>query len=183
MRISEIDPNNLSTEQQVIYDRITAGPRGQVRGPYHAWLRNPGYCDQVEKMGHYLRFAAILPGNLRELAIITVARHWKAEFEWFAHAPVALREGVSEEIVATIERGDTPSFTDTNEAAIHAFVHELLRSGHVSDAAYQGMVGMVGEDGVVELIGLVGHYTGVAMTLNSFAIVPPEGERPNFGTG
>ena len=180
MRISEIDPNNLSTEQQVIYDRITAGPRGQVRGPYHAWLRNPGYCDQVEKMGHYLRFAAILPGNLRELAIITVARHWKAEFEWFAHAPVALREGVSEDIVDAIERGETPAFENKDEAAIHAFVHELLATGHVGDDAYAGMVAMVGEDGVVELIGLVGHYTGVAMTLNSFAIVPPEGERPDF---
>ena len=181
MRISEIDPNNLSPEQQVIYDRITAGPRGQVRGPYHAWLRNPGYCDQVEKMGHYLRFAAILPGNLRELAIITVARHWRAEFEWFAHASVALREGVSEDIVDAIERGDTPTFVNKDEAAIHAFVHDLLGTGHVSDAAYAGMVAMVGEDGVVELIGLVGHYTGVAMTLNSFAIVPPESERPDFG--
>ena len=183
MRISEIDPDALTPEQKAIYDRITAGPRGQVRGPYHAWLRNPGYCDQVEKMGHYLRFAAILPGNLRELAIITVARHWKAEFEWFAHAPVALREGVSEDIVDAIERGETPAFENKDEAAIHAFVHELLATGHVGDDAYAGMVAMVGEDGVVELIGLVGHYTGVAMTLNSFAIVPPEGERPNFDAG
>lgn len=182
MRISEIDPDALTPEQKVIYDRITAGPRGQVRGPYHAWLRNPGYCDQVEKMGHYLRFAAILPGNLRELAIITVARHWKAEFEWFAHAPVALREGVSEDIVDAIERGDTPAFEDKDEAAIHAFVHELLDTGHVGDDTYASMVAMVGEDGVVELIGLVGHYTGVAMTLNSFAIIPPEGERPDFGS-
>lgn len=181
MRISEIDPDNLTPEQKAIYDRITAGPRGQVRGPYHAWLRNPGYCDQIEKMGHYLRFAAILPGNLRELAIITVARHWKAEFEWFAHAPVALREGVSEEIVTAIERGDTPVFTDANEAAVHAFVGQLLTSGHVDDDAYSGMVDMVGEDGVVELIGLVGHYTGVAMTLNSFAILPSKDERPHFG--
>ena len=180
MRISEIDPDALTPEQKAIYDRITAGPRGQVRGPYHAWLRNPGYCDQVEKMGHYLRFAAILPGNLRELAIITVARHWKAEFEWFAHAPVALREGVSEDIVDAIERGETPAFENKDEAAIHAFVHELLATGHVGDDAYAGMVAMVGEDGVVELIGLVGHYTGVAMTLNSFAIVQPEGERPDF---
>lgn len=181
MRISEIDPDNLTPEQKAIYDRITAGPRGQVRGPYHAWLRNPGYCDQIEKMGHYLRFAAILPGNLRELAIITVARHWKAEFEWFAHAPVALREGVSEEIVTAIECGNTPAFTDANEAAVHAFVGQLLTTGHVDDGAYSGMVDMVGEDGVVELIGLVGHYTGVAMTLNSFAILPSIDDRPHFG--
>lgn len=180
MRIPETDPDALTPEQKEIYDRITAGPRGQVRGPYHAYLLHPGVCEGIERMGHFLRFAATLPGNIRELAIITVGRHWKAEFEWFAHAPIAIREGVSEDIVEAIKAGETPEFADPDEAAVHGFVRALLETGRTDDETYADMKARFGEDRIVELTGIVGHYTGVAMTLNTFEIVPPEGERPDF---
>lgn len=180
MRIPETDPDALTPEQKEIYDRITAGPRGQVRGPYHAYLLHSGVCEGIERMGHFLRFAATLPGNIRELAIITVGRHWKAEFEWFAHAPIAIREGVSEDIVEAIKAGETPEFADPDEAAVHGFVRALLETGRTDDETYADMKARFGEDGIVELTGIVGHYTGVAMTLNTFEIVPPEGERPDF---
>ena len=131
-------------------------------------------------MGHFLRFAATLPGNLRELAILTVGRHWKAEFEWFAHAPIAMREGLSEDIVEAIRAGTPPTFADNDEAAVYGFVRALLEAGHVDDDVYADMKARLGEDGIVELTGIVGHYTGVAMTLNTFEITPPEGERPDF---
>ncbi|HCP00233.1 MAG: 4-carboxymuconolactone decarboxylase [Alphaproteobacteria bacterium] len=180
MRISETDPSGLSPEQKKIYDRITAGPRGQVRGPYHAYLLHPGVCEGVERMGHFLRFAATLSGNLRELAILTVGRHWKAEFEWFAHAPIAIREGLAEDTIEAIRVGTAPTFSNDEEAAVHGFVCSLLETGRINDDVYSDMKSRLGEDGIVELIGIVGHYTGVAMTLNSFEIVPPEGERPEF---
>lgn len=180
MRIAETNRDNLNAEQQEIYDRIASGPRGQVRGPYHAYLLHPGVCEGIERMGHFLRFAAKLPGNIRELAILVVGRHWRAEFEWFAHAPIAIREGVSEEVVAAIEADTTPTFTDDDEAAVYVFVRSLLVTGRVNDDAYADMKARLDEDGIVELMGLVGHYTGVAMTLNTFEIVPPEGERPAF---
>ncbi|MBO21516.1 MAG: carboxymuconolactone decarboxylase [Rhodospirillaceae bacterium] len=180
MRIPETDPDALNPEQREIYDRITAGPRGQVRGPYHAYLLHPGVCEGIERMGHFLRFAATLPGNLRELAILTVGRHWKAEFEWFAHAPIAMREGLSEDIVEAIRAGTPPTFADNDEAAVYGFVRALLEAGHVDDDVYADMKARLGEDGIVELTGIVGHYTGVAMTLNTFEITPPEGERPDF---
>lgn len=180
MRIPETDREKLNPAQQEIYDRITAGPRGQVRGPYHAYLLHEGVCEGIERMGHFLRFAARLPGNLRELAILVVGRHWRAEFEWFAHAPIAIREGVSEDVVAAIEADGAPAFTNDDEAAVYAFVRSLLATGRVDDAAYDDMKSRLGEDGIVELMGIVGHYTGVAMTLNTFEIVPPDGERPRF---
>ncbi len=119
-------------------------------------------------------------GNLRELAILTVGRHWKAEFEWFAHAPIAIREGLAEEIVEAIRVGTPPNFTNDDEAAVHGFVRSLLETGRCDDDVYADMRTRFGEDGIVELTGIVGHYTGVAMTLNSFEIVPPDGERPEF---
>ncbi|MBO6783739.1 MAG: carboxymuconolactone decarboxylase family protein [Alphaproteobacteria bacterium] len=183
MRISPIDPDKLDPDQKTIYDRIAGGPRGQVRGPYHAFLLHAGVCEGVERMGHYLRFAAKLPGNIRELAILVVGRHWRAEFEWFAHAPIAIREGVSEDVVAALEAGGDPDFSDETEAAVYAFVQSLLKTGRVDDAMYADMRGRLGEDGIVELMGIIGHYTGVAMALNTFEIVPPDGERPSFADG
>jgi 4-carboxymuconolactone decarboxylase len=180
MRIPPIDPETLSPEQKEIYDRIASGPRGQVRGPYHAYLLHAGVCEGIERMGHYLRFAARLPGNIRELAIITVGRHWRAEFEWFAHAPIAIHEGVSEDVVQAIHDGTPPEFADADEAAVYAFVRALLANGGVGDDAYADMRDRLGEDGIVELMGIVGHYTGVAMTLNTFQILPPDEQRPNF---
>ncbi len=181
MRIPPINPNNLDPDQKTIYDRIAGGPRGQVRGPYHAFLLHAGVCEGVERMGHYLRFAARLPGNIRELTILIVGRHWRAEFEWFAHAPIAIREGVSEEVVADLEAGKDPDFSDVDEAAVYAFVKTLLHTSRVDDAMYADIRERLGEDGVVELMGIIGHYTGVAMALNTFEIVPPDGERPSFG--
>lgn len=179
-RVPDIDPDTLDPAQKEIYDRIASGPRGQVRGPYHAWLLNPGYCAQIEAMGRYLRFEATLPGRLRELGIITVARHWRAEFEWFAHAPIAAREGVSQDVIDAIERGETPDFEHEDEALVHAFAHELMTTGRVSEETYKAMEAMIGMPGLVELAGLLGHYCSVAMTLNVFQIVPAEDQRPAF---
>lgn len=179
-RVPDIDPDTLDPAQKEVYDRIASGPRGQVRGPYHAWLLNPGYCAQIEAMGRFLRFEATLPGNLRELGIITVARHWRAEFEWFAHAPIAIREGVSEDVVRAIENGEEPVFEREDEALIHAFAKELMTTGRVSQATYDRAEAMLGRPGLVELAGLLGHYCSVAMTLNVFQIVPAEDHRPAF---
>lgn len=179
-RVPEIDPDNLSDTQQAIYDRIAGGPRGKVRGPYHAWFQNPGYCDCIEQMGRFLRYEGSIPGNLRELAIITVARHWHAEFEWFAHAPIAAREGVAEEAIAAIAKGDTPAFGREDEALVYAFTCELLDDKGVSDTTFGKAVELLTLPGAVELTGLIGHYTSVAMALNTFRIELPEGEPRPF---
>lgn len=179
-RVPEIDPDTLDPAQKEVYERIATGPRGRVRGPYHAWLLNPGYCAHIEAMGRWLRFEATLPGRLRELGIITVARHWRAEFEWFAHAPIAAREGVSQAVIDAIERGGTPDFDREDEALVHRFASELMTGGRVPDETYRAAEALLGMPGVVELAGLLGHYCSVAMTLNVFQIVPAEEHRPAF---
>ena len=83
--------------------------------------------------------------------------------------------------MAALEADETPNFSDDTEAAIYSFVRTLLHTSRIDQAAYDDMKGRLGEDGVVELMGIIGHYTGVAMALNTFEIVPPDGERPGFG--
>src|SRR3546814_10371778 len=131
-------------------------------------------------MGRWCRFEATLPGRLREPGICTVARHGRAEFEWFAHAPMAAREGVPQSVIDAIERGEIPDFEHEDEALVHAFARELMTTGRVSDATFAAAEALLGTPGVVELAGLLGHYCSVAMTLNVFQIVPTEDHRPAF---
>ena len=94
MRLPDLDPAHLTPEQQVIWDRIASGPRGGVRGPYFALLQSPQLCEEFERLGRYLRYDCAVPHHLRELSILVVARRWKAQYEWFAHAPIAAKAGI-----------------------------------------------------------------------------------------
>jgi 4-carboxymuconolactone decarboxylase len=104
-RIRELDPATMSAEQKTVYDAIVSGPRGRVRGPLAVWLHRPGLADRAQALGEYCRYGTSLEKRLSELAIIIMGRTWNAEFEWWAHKPIALKEGVSEAVVEAIRTG------------------------------------------------------------------------------
>jgi 4-carboxymuconolactone decarboxylase len=166
----------MTSEQKVVYDKIASGPRGSVRGPFSKLMINPAVADCVQAMGAMLRFSGTLPDNLRELAILVTARHWTAQYEWYAHAPIAQKGGLPDAVINAISQRRRPSFTDPSEAAVYEFCNELNEKHEVSDDTYTWAVEQLGESGVVELIGLCGHYTLVAMTLNVGQVELPEGE-------
>ena len=174
-RLPELDPDNLTTEQKEVFDRITTGPRGGVRGPFVPMLLSPGVCDYIQGLGAYLRFDGVLPGKLRELAILTTARFWKADYEWNAHVPFAKKEGLDPAVIDAIGEGKTPDFTDDDEKAVHAFITELHRDHQVSDAAFDAIKDAFGEEATLELTALAGYYTLISMVLNTFEVHPPEG--------
>lgn len=173
-RLRKLDPDNLTTEQKEVFDRITAGPRGGVRGPFVPMLLSPGVCDYVQGLGAYLRFDGVLPGKLRELAILTTARFWQADYEWNSHVPFARKEGLDPTVIDAIGEGKTPDFTDDNEKAVHAFIIELHRDHRVSDAAFDAIKDAFGEEATLELTALAGYYTLISMVLNTFEVQPPE---------
>ena len=101
--------------------------------------------------------------------------HWEAAFEWYVHAPIAAREGVPEAAIRAIGLGqEEPGLDAGPDRAVHAFVHELLRTGQVSDAVYAPVQALLGDKGTVELTGLVGYYSLLAMQLNVFQVEPPD---------
>jgi 4-carboxymuconolactone decarboxylase len=164
---------DLSDEQRRVYDHIAAGPRGGVGGPFHALLRSPELCDRVQHLGEFLRYHSAVSPALREIAILTTARHWDADFEWHAHSRIATRHGVAPSVVEAIASRATPQFTDESERVVHDLAHELVTTGSVSDDVFDTAVRLLGELQVVELVSIVGYYCLVSLVLNAFQVPVP----------
>jgi 4-carboxymuconolactone decarboxylase len=177
-RLADIDPKNYTADQKAVAAAITAGPRGEVRGPFKMLMHNPKAADAVQRMGAYLRFDGTMDGRLRELAIILTGRHWTAQYEWYAHASIAEKEGLDTAIIDAIANRTRPAFKNKDEEVIYNFVTELNEKHKVSDASYKAATALLGDAGVVELVMLCGHYTVVSMVLNTFEVEVPGGKKP-----
>jgi 4-carboxymuconolactone decarboxylase len=174
-RLNELGRDQLSAAQRRVYDDIVAGPRGSVRGPFVPLVRSAGLADHVQKLGAYIRYESKIPGKLREFAILIVARHWGAKYEWAAHVPLALKEGLAQATVDALNDRRAPAPSDPAEAAIHRFCTTMLSQHRADDRLYREVLELLGEEQLVDLVGLIGYYTLIAMTLNTFEVVIPAG--------
>ena len=177
-RLPEFDETKLTAAQKEVYDRIASGPRGGVRGPFKALLHAPELGDHIQEVGGHLRYGGSLSGDLRELAILVTGRHINAQYEFFAHAPIGIDEGLDPAIVEAVRTKREPSFNDEKTETVYRFAKQMNEKHNVDDATFEAAVAQFGHPGVVELVVLCGYYTLIAMTLNSFGITPPEGEEP-----
>jgi 4-carboxymuconolactone decarboxylase len=175
-RFSELAPAAMGAEQKRAYDAIVGGPRGGARGPFNALLRSPELADRAQQLGAYVRFGSSLPRALNELAILVTARYWTAQFEWWAHARLAAEAGLNREIIASISRRERPGKMTSEEKAVYDFATELHEKKGVSDAVFEAVKALLGERGVLDLVGACGYYTLVSMVLNVERHPLPEGE-------
>jgi 4-carboxymuconolactone decarboxylase len=179
-RYREITLSEMTPAQRRVHDLIVAGPRGRFGGPFQLLIRAPEICEHAAKLGEHLRWGTSLPDRLSELAIITTARFWRAQFEWFAHAPLAEKAGVPAAAIEAIRRGETPSFAQKDEALVHRICTELFNTQRLSDASFAEAVASLGEAGLIEVIGIIGYYSLIGNTLNVFQVALPEGVSPPF---
>ena len=121
-----------------------------------------------------------MPPKLRELAILTVAAKWQAQYEWWAHAKIAQREGLDDHIIESLKKRTHPDFDDPAQAIVYNFAREVIDQQKVSDHHYKQAVDQLGEEIVVELVILLGYYTLISMTLNVFEVPLPPNEQPPF---
>lgn len=177
-RLPEFNKKKFTNAQKEVYDKIASGPRGGVRGPFKALLQAPELGDLVQQIGEYLRYKGRLPGYLRELAILVTGRYISAKYEFFAHAPIGIDEGLDASIVEAIRKNKDPVFEDDKTELVYRFAKKINESYNVDDTTYSAAVDAFGHEGVVELVILCGYYTLIGMTLNTFAIFPPAGEEP-----
>ena len=172
--------DQMTTAQKAMTDHLLAGERRGVGGPFNVLLRSPEMGDLAQQFGAQVRFHSSLPRKLNELAIIITARHWTAQYEWYAHKRAALEAGLSPAIVDAVAAGRRPAAMESNEATVYAFCDELLNTKQVSDAMFQAAVNAFGERGVVDLIGVMGYYQLVSMILNVDRYPLPEGVKPEL---
>lgn len=175
-RIEMLEREAMDARQQQVHDEIVAGPRGGTRGPFQAWLRSPELADRGQKLGEFCRYNTSLGPRLSELAILVTARHFTAQFEWYAHAPMAARAGVDDAVIEAIRTRATPQFDKEDEATVYAFASEYYASHRVSDETYQRAKTLFGERGVADLVGVMGYYMLVSATLNVFEMDTPDGD-------
>jgi 4-carboxymuconolactone decarboxylase len=168
-------PTEQLTEQQAQALAEFVAARGQPAGPWNVLLRSPELMKRTRGLSDYLRFESVLPGYLRELVILMTARKWGQSYEWNAHYPLALDEGLSAELTRAIAEGRRPEAMVEEEMIIYELCTELLRNHGVSDATYERAVERFGEQGVVEAVSLAGYYTMIAMILNTARTPLPGG--------
>ena len=172
-RMPPLPRERMTEAQRAAADELIAGPRKGVKGPFIPLLRSPELMARLQKVGEYLRFDSVLPPRLSEFATLVVARHWTQQFEWFVHVPLALKAGVTQDTIDALRDGRRPASLDADEACVHDLAGELLRHHGVSDATYAAAVERFGEQGVVDLVALIGYFALVSMVLN-VAHTPPE---------
>ena len=149
-------------------------------GPFQLLVRSPEVCRHLSRLGEYLRWGSSLSPALSELAICLTARHIRANYEWHAHAPLAEEAGVPKAAIEAIRTGGTPSFAAADEALVHGICSELFRTQRLTDASFDKAVATLGEEGLIEIIAIVGYYTLIGNTLNVFQVPVPEGVAPPF---
>jgi 4-carboxymuconolactone decarboxylase len=179
-RMAEIPLDKMSSAQRAVADAIMSGPRGGLRGPFNTWLRSPVLADRLQKVGEYIRFNTSLDKRVNEMAIIMTAQAWGSQYEWYAHAPLAIKAGLDPDIVAAIGAGRKPEKMKDDEAVVWEFTTQLRRDHGVDDAIYARALEKLGEQGIMDLIAVNGYYDVVSMTLNVARVAPPAGEELPF---
>jgi 4-carboxymuconolactone decarboxylase len=175
MRVPELSYDELAPEQKDIFDEIVAGPRGRVNGPFLVWLHRHELLRRGQALGLYCRFNSGLAPRLSELTILIVSSHWGAANEWHDHSGNAVKLGVDADALEALRVGSPAEFKQEDERALYAFVSELLKTHKFSDQTYKRAVEIFGQDLVIDLVGIVGYYCLIAMTLNVFEVPLPEG--------
>lgn len=134
--------------------------------PWTVLLRVPDLVvPSLQLRLHNQQNSALSP-KLTELAILIAARHWSNSYEFNAHYTLAVKAGLSPDVIAAVADGRRPDRMADDEAILHDFCMEVLNNGSVSDATYEKALAKFGEAGIVEAAGLQGYYSYLAMVMN-----------------
>lgn len=189
-RFKRLHVNDMTADQKKYFDGLMSGrvsgtgSKGVVQGatslgaPFNVLLRSPILAERLRNVGEYLRFDSCIPKRLNEFAILITARTWTAQYEWYAHLRLALKEGLNPDLATDLAQGKRPSNMQADEEAIYNFCHELHATHQVSDAHYKAVVDLFGEQGAVDLMVVSGYYVMVSMVLNVNRTPIPEDAVP-----
>ncbi len=176
-RYQQLDESQLDEAQRRVWSECKSGPRGSVPPPVHVWLKSPGLADHAHKLGAHVRFGTGFTPKQTEIAILMTARYWTAQFEWAAHVRLGLQAGLSQDQIDAIAERRTPAFSDPDDRLVYDFCRDYYNDHRVDDATYERVVKRWGDKGIVDLAGLIGYYSFVSVTLNTFEVPTPPGAK------
>src|SRR3984893_7627203 len=182
-RFPQLTMDQLDERQRPLGEQIMKISKVGIAGPYNPMLRSPVFGQHMFDLLAYLRWNTSVPLRLNEFAILIVAREWRSQVEWFAHAPIAIKAGLSPLIVAELKTNRRPSDMPPEEAAVYDFVTELIRRHEVSGATFERAKQLLGEQQLVDLTAVAGTYVTIAMILAMSNESVPAGHEPPFKRG
>jgi 4-carboxymuconolactone decarboxylase len=182
-RFPQLTVEQLSPQQRPLAEQILKVSSVGLGGPYNPLLRSPVLGQRLFDLLYYLRWDTSVPLRLNEFAILIVGRQWRSQVEWFAHAPLAIKAGLSPAIVADLKANKRPTTMQQDEAIVYDFVTELSTQHQVSDATFKRAKDVLGEQQVVDLTAVAGTYVTVAMVLAMAEEGVPAGKEPPFKAG
>jgi len=172
-RYREFAANELSPEQKAVFDSIASTRGGIVPTPFHVLAESPQLASLTQALGAFCRYRTGLSPRLSELAVLITAAHWGAEYEFAVHTPEARKAGISQSVIDALREHKTPPLNDPDSKLIYDFATTFYASNDVPDALFNEAVARFGRRRIVELTGLLGYYSGLAMLLRVFRVAAP----------
>ena len=182
-RFPQLTMDQLSAAQRPLGEEIMKISSVGIGGPYNPLMRSPVLGQRLFDLFHYLRWETSVPTRLNEFAIIIIGRQWRSQVEWFAHAPLAAKAGLPNDIIAELKEGKKPSKMAEDEAVVYDFVTELTTTQKVSDETYARAKKIFNDQQIVDLTVVAGNYVMVAMMLAMAEETVPPGKEPPFKVG
>src|ERR1700731_4392946 len=182
-RFPQLTMDQLSDAQKPLGEQIMKVSSVGLGGPYNPMIRSPVLGQRLYDLFYYLRWQTSVPTKLNEFAILIIGRQWRSQVEWYAHAPLAAKAGLSPEIIAELKANKRPSGMAEDEAVVYDFVTELTTTQKVSDETYARAKKIFNDQQIVDLTGVAGNYVMVAMMLAMAEETTPPGKEPPFKVG
>ena len=182
-RFPQLTMDQLSDLQKPLGEQIMKVSSVGIGGPYNPIIRSPVLGQRLYDLFYYLRWQTSVPTRLNEFAILIIGRQWRSQVEWFAHAPLAAKAGLSADVIAELKAGNRPSKMADDEAVVYDFVTELTTTKKVSDETYARARKVFNDQQIVDLTAVAGNYVMVAMILAMAEETVPPGKEEPFKVG
>jgi 4-carboxymuconolactone decarboxylase len=182
-RFPQLTMDQLDEKQKPLGEQVMKVSSVGIGGPYNPLMRSPVLGQRLFDLFHYLRWETSVPTRLNEFAILIIGRQWRSQIEWYAHAPLAAKAGLSPDIIAELKAGKRPSNMAVDEALVYDFVTELTTKQKVSDETYARARKVFNDRQIVDLTAVAGNYVMVAMLLAMAEQTTPPGKEPPFKAG
>jgi 4-carboxymuconolactone decarboxylase len=182
-RFPQLTMEQLTGAQKALGEQIVKVSSVGLGGPYNPLLRSPVLGQRMFDLWHYLRWETSVPLKLNEFAILIIGRQWRSQVEWYAHAPLAIKAGLSPDIVAELKANKRPANMAAEEAAVYDFVTELTTKHAVSDETFARAKKLFSEQQIVDLTTVAGSYVATAMLLAMAEQSVPQGKEEPFAPG